>query len=489
LFVALLRDAPWLTHDRVRGYSTILILAGTAMIAWTLTGPGSTDPMGRTIGTDFVSFWTVSWALLNGHQHAIYNPEALAGLEQAIAHPARTAFYPWEYPPTALLFVYPLALLPYLWSLALWLAVGAVGYLTAMWRILPRPLTLWAGLAYPAVLLTIGHGQNGLMTTGLLGWGLLLLPRYRVSAGIMFGILGFKPQLALLVPVALIAGGQWRTLTAAGLTFVGLSGLTVIVFGASVWHGFYDSLFFASRILESGLFPYYKVQSAFAATRLLGGSPTIALTVQILTALAAAVILIMCWRYCSNSSLKNAALAAAIPLATPYLLDYDLMIVALAMAWLVQAQRQDHALAWEGTALAVSALVPLVSRTIAAYTHVLLAPFAVAALFAVIVFRIKGDHNSTLPPFRLHFPWHLAEAISFAAGRAGLRSIGPRARSNDQRRIGDPADSGCCEGSPDRGHASGAARKSPIDNFAGASFAGDHAISPINLSVLRPGGR
>lgn len=90
-----------------------------------------------------------------------------------MVHSAHTAFYAWESPPTALLIVYPLALLPYLWSLA----VGGAVYLTALWRILPRPLTLWASLAYPAVLLTIGHSQNALLTTGLLGWGLLLLPR------------------------------------------------------------------------------------------------------------------------------------------------------------------------------------------------------------------------------------------------------------------------------------------------------------------------
>ena len=173
MFAAFLRVALWLTPDRLRAYVTILLLAGAAMTAWTLARPGLADPMGRPIGTDFLSFWTVSWALLHGRTHAIYHPRALAGLEQAMVHSAHTAFYAWDSPPTALLIVYPLALLPYLWSLA----VGGAVYLTALWRILPRPLTLWTGLAYPAVLLTIGHSQNALLTTGLLGWGLLLLPR------------------------------------------------------------------------------------------------------------------------------------------------------------------------------------------------------------------------------------------------------------------------------------------------------------------------
>ena len=168
-------------------------------------------------------------------------------------HPARTAFYAWEYPPNALLIVYPLALLPYLWSLTLWLVLGAALYLTALWRILPRPLTLWAGLAYPAVLVTIGHGQNALLTTGLLGWGVLLLHRRPVTAGILFGILAFKPQLALLVPVALIAIGQWRAIGAAMFTLLVLAITSDILFGSCVWAGFRANLPFAGQMLESRL--------------------------------------------------------------------------------------------------------------------------------------------------------------------------------------------------------------------------------------------
>jgi alpha-1,2-mannosyltransferase len=391
LFAAFLRDPPWLTPDRLRAYVTILLLAGAAMTAWTLAGPGLADPMGRPIGTDFLSFWTVSWALLHGQAHAIYHPQALARLEQAMVHPAHTALYAWEYPPTALLIVYPLAPLPYLWSLALWLAVGGAVYLTALWRILPRMLTLWAGLAYPAVLLTIGHGQNALLTTGLLGWGLLLLPRRPVAAGILFGILSFKPQLALLVPVALIAAGQWRTIAAASFILLVLALRTIILFGSSVWAGFRASLPFAGQIIESGLVPYYKFQSAFAAMRLLGAVPAIAWSVQTVATLGSAAIVIWRWRHSTDAMIRNAALAAAIPLASPFFLDYDLVVLALAMAWLARIQQRKGVRPWERTVLAVNAMTPLVSRTIGAYTHVLLAPLAIAALLVVIALRARGD--------------------------------------------------------------------------------------------------
>jgi alpha-1,2-mannosyltransferase len=425
--MALLRDAPWLTKDRVRAYATLLVLALAAISGWALTGHGISDPANRPIGTDFTSFWTVSWALLNGHEHAVYSPEALAGLERAVVEGESGTFFAWQYPPIALLIVYPLAFLPYFYSLALWLAVGTASYLSALWCILPRPLTLWAGFAYPAVMVTFSHGQNALLATGLLGWGLLLLPRWPVAAGVLFAILGFKPQISLLIPVALIAGGQWRAIIAAGLTFLGLSTATILLFGTSVWAEFLDGLPLTGEILDAGLVPYYKMQSVFAAVRLLGGNPTAAWVVQALATIAVATILIWSWRHSTTWLMKNAALAAAIPLATPFFLDYDLMVVALAMAWLVRAQQQDCALPCEGTALTISALTPLVSRTIGGYAHVPLTPIAVTALLAVVIIRIRqtrGPLTVTLPSTRLSgksgnrcgVPRHSPGALAIASG-------------------------------------------------------------------------
>jgi hypothetical protein len=69
--LSLLRDAPWLTERRVRAYAAILIAFDLFAIAWALTGSGINDPSGKPIGTDFVSFWTVSAALNHGEAAAI----------------------------------------------------------------------------------------------------------------------------------------------------------------------------------------------------------------------------------------------------------------------------------------------------------------------------------------------------------------------------------------------------------------------------------
>ena len=133
--------------------------------------------------------------------------------------------------------------------------------------IVPRALTLLLGLGFPAVLLTVTHGQNAFLTAGLLSWGLLLLPAQPVAAGVLIGALAFKPQLALLLPVALIAGGNWRAIVAASLTVLGLSAATVILFGAEIWRDFLASTALTQQMLDLGLVPYFKLQSVFAAIR------------------------------------------------------------------------------------------------------------------------------------------------------------------------------------------------------------------------------
>src|SRR6202023_3344335 len=85
--------------------------------------------------------------------------------------------------------------------------------------------------AFPAIFVNLGHGQNGFLTAGLLGAALLSLPRRPLLSGILFGLLAYKPQFGLLIPIALLAGGQWRATISAGLTVVALMTVATLAFG------------------------------------------------------------------------------------------------------------------------------------------------------------------------------------------------------------------------------------------------------------------
>jgi alpha-1,2-mannosyltransferase len=389
-FVALLRDAPWLTRGRLFGYSTALIAGTVGVMTWVLSGHGMADPMGRPVGTDFLRLWTASYALLNGYERAIYEPGAFFALEQAVTQPATSDFYPWNYPPSSFLIVYPLALLPYLLSLAAWLALGLAGYLAALWRIFPKPLTLWVGLAFPAVFWTVTHGQTSFLTTSLFCWGLLQLPRRPVLAGIFFGSLTFKPHLGLLLPIALVAGGHWRTVVAAALTAALSAAASVVLFGTGVWSDFLASTSETRSMLESGMNfgHYYKMQSVFAAARLLGSPMLVAYTLQAIVAISAAVAVAWVWRRpTGDRDMKNAALMAATPLSTAFIFDYDLMLLGPAIAWLARKGVTDTALPYERAILVGAFLAPFVSRVVGMHTHLLVAPIFIAALLVVILRR------------------------------------------------------------------------------------------------------
>jgi hypothetical protein len=395
--VAPVRNSTWVTRDRLFSYSTIIIAIYAAIISWTLAGHGINDPAGRPVGTDFVSFWTVSSALLTGNEHAIYSPEALTTLEHDLLPIEKELFYAWQYPPIALLLVYPLAFLPYLWSLASWLAAGIACYITVLWRILPQPLTLGVGLAFPAVLLTIEHGQNALLSTSLLGWALLLLTRRPIAAGVLLGFLSFKPQLGVLLPIALVAGGHWKTILAAMLTGAGLVATTVALFGGAIWHDFIASMQLSRDILDQGLVPYYKMQSVFAAVRLLGSSLILAYSLQAIVAAGVAAAVVWVWGRATDPDLKNAIVVVATPIATPFFLDYDLMIVAPAITWLARKGLKEGMPPWQGTMLALLWLMPLVSRPIGACTDILLGPLVVAGGFASIFVQVSRGLNASAP--------------------------------------------------------------------------------------------
>jgi hypothetical protein len=90
---AFLRNGTWLTRRRIFGYATIFIAISAAVVGWTLTGHGVNDPAGRPVGTDFVSFWTVSSALIKGNEHAIYSPDVLAALENVLLPLEKAVFF------------------------------------------------------------------------------------------------------------------------------------------------------------------------------------------------------------------------------------------------------------------------------------------------------------------------------------------------------------------------------------------------------------
>lgn len=392
-----LRQAPWLTRRRTTAYARLMLMCCAAVGAgWLLLADGLVDTRGMPIGTDFINVWAAGHLALAGDAPAAYD-YARHHVAEVAAVGREVPYFGWHYPPLFLLAAAPLALLPYGWSLAVWMAATLAGYLAVLKRA-AGPDGLLLAAAFPAVFVNLGHGQNGFLTAALLGGGLLLLDRRPVAAGVLIGLLTYKPQFGLLIPLALLAQGRWRTIFAAALTFAVLAASSALIF-PGIWQAFLGSLSLTTgHVLEQGATGWFKFQSPFAATRMLGGSVAAAYAAQAAaTALAAAVVLWL-WRRDIPPPLQWSGLVAATLLATPYAMDYDLILLALPLAWMAGEGLRTGFLPWEKTILAWAWLMPLVARTVAMGTSVPVGMLTVVLLLAVVVRRAL--HPTPTPPHR-----------------------------------------------------------------------------------------
>ena len=303
-----LRSGRWLTAERARGYSLILLGAYViAVVGWIALSDGLIDRNGKPVGTDFSNVYAAGSLTWQGRPADAYQPALQHAAEMAVFGGREVPFYGWHYPPFFFAVAVLVAALPYAWGLAIWLAASLAAYLAALRAILPRPETPLIALAFPAVFVNIGHGQNGFLTAALLGGALHLLDRRPWLAGVLIGLLAYKPQFGVLIPVALLAGGRWSTIGAAVATVAALLAVSFAMLGSGVWHAFADSTTFTQTVvLEQGGTGWEKIQSIFSAVRMWGGNVQTAYAMQIALALMLAASLARLWQSDAAFELKAA---------------------------------------------------------------------------------------------------------------------------------------------------------------------------------------
>jgi hypothetical protein len=387
-----LRTGDWLTSARARGYSLILLVICTvAFSTWIAISDGLIDRNGKPLGTDFSNVYAAGSLTWQGRPADAYEPARQHAAEKAIFG-REVPFYGWHYPPFFLAVAFLVAAVPYAYGLVLWLVASFAAYLAMLRAILPRPETLLIAAAFPAVFINAGHGQNGFLTAALLGAALHWLDRRPWLAGLLIGCLAYKPQFGVLIPIALLAGQRWSTIGAAILTVAALVALSLAALGGNVWHAFADSLNFTQTVvLEQGDTGWEKIQSIFSAVRNWGGSLATAYAAQGALALLLAASLAWLWHSEAAFELKAAALAAGSLLATPYVLDYDLVVLAVAIVFLARHGLKHGFRDFEISLLAAAWLAPLLSRAIAGATGIPLGLMVLLALYGFILRRAALD--------------------------------------------------------------------------------------------------
>ncbi|MGH8282157.1 MAG: glycosyltransferase family 87 protein, partial [Gammaproteobacteria bacterium] len=256
-------------------------------------------------------------------------------------------------------------------------------------------LWLLLAVAFPAVFINLGHGHNGFLTAALIAGALIALDRRPWLSGILIGLLAYKPQFGLLIPLVLAVSGRWRVFAAAAATVAVLALAVTLAFGTEVWTAFAAfSHYTRTVVLEQGGTGWYKIQSVFSWVRMWGGGIALAYAAQIAVTLAIAAALVWLWRSNAAYPLKAAALLIGSLLATPYSLDYDLMVLAPAIALFAAAGMARGFGAYEKSILAALWIVPLIARSVPQATLIPLAVPLMLLAFAMLLRRAISKNGA-----------------------------------------------------------------------------------------------
>jgi hypothetical protein len=337
-------------------------------LEWSLTRellwPGADGFVRGTslLGDDFVNGWAGIRFALSGKIDLLFDADDYTdALGQLFGR--EVAPHLWSYPPTALLLYLPFLHAGFFWSFGLWSIAGLVVYVLAARCYLGR----WQGPALLLVLFApsswhnLFDGQNGYLTAALFVAGCASIRRYPALAGILFGLLTFKPQLGLILPFALLALKAWRVILFACLTAAVFAGIAVTMFGIDPWidYATYTLPTQADQLADFDGFFTCMLVSLYAGLRSLDVPNGPALAAQAVCAVIVVALACRAIRRTGDVPHRTLILASAVPLLTPYGYTYDMGLLAIPLAGALTAsdyhpwRRLVFAFAWLAPVLVI----------------------------------------------------------------------------------------------------------------------------------------
>lgn len=309
--------------------AVVVAVLSTAFLLTSETGVAS-------LGNDLRIYWAAARLALAGIPLAIFDG-AVLGAEHGV-NPS--GYMPWLYPPGFLLLVAPLGLLSYPVA---FLTVSILSVIAI--AVATRPFTTGvlaiqlAVILAPAYLPTLELGQNNLLwIAGLLAALAALRARHWVLGGILIGCLTLKPQLGLLIPIALIAAGLWRSVVAAAVTALTLAVLPALAFGSRFWPLLLEALRAPGQRLPFSISDLSLSVGTFYFFTLVGLPSGIAAWLQLVLLVAVAVAVCVAWRSDRiGFDTKTALLLLTILLSAPSLCYYEASLMVPLGLFMIRA--------------------------------------------------------------------------------------------------------------------------------------------------------
>ncbi len=375
------------------GLFALAVLAAmlVSMFLWSANFRAPRDERDVLPGADYFQFFVAGQLIRHGHQDRLYDFEFV----KAFQHDPAVIPYRWNpdaflvyiYPPFFAWFCLPAAYLPFHAGAIVW-ALVMTGFLLASLGLLVRRFpnapggfgwVLLACLAYRPVLMSIYTCQNATLSLFILTLAFVLLRGGRPAmAGLVFSALAFKPQLTLVIGLAMLCKRQWRFVAgaAAGGLLLLLASLAVSPSATLDYVRLAPGM---SKWIEMPGMPLERMSCWYGYWRLaFAGRPlALAQAATLVTSLITLVPLVWTLRGplspgASCFPMQFAAMVLATVVLSPHLLAYDLTLLVLPLFLLVA--HAFEAPAAEGRGLGLWAVILFVaaaiSESLAAVTNV-----------------------------------------------------------------------------------------------------------------------
>jgi hypothetical protein len=451
------RQRPAVAGGRRNSLWLPLALAGVIVAGAYFGSPNFRFAAVRTAGPyagDFLQEWLGGYIVLRGDYARFYDPDYAHALQHdarlvGFAFPA-DRYLPIVYPPFYYVLTSPLCLLSVRVAAWVWaalmlgcLAASAVclgRYAVARRESAPRgstaanrappargravgnrlaallPWALPAALLYQPLLESLTSNQKGTVCLLLLTATFLLLDRRRsFAAGLVFGLLAFKPQLALVIGLAMLLKREWWFVAGGAVTGTLLVAISFAL-SPDVCRQYYQFATGTADYLGTNGYPLEKSHCLYGFFSLLFGAPGLPARLAALVAGLGVVALLvrLLWPPTEPGSPRWAAqfsgLVVATVLLSPHLITYDLTILLLPMFLLLVnfcgedlgKSRLHHSLV---ALLALVFVLPAVSVNTASVTHLQLTVPVLVALQIVLCLAVSKS-----PAMAPSTPAHLQPA-------------------------------------------------------------------------------
>lgn len=274
-------------------------------------------------GTDWAPLWTagrMAWADPSG----VYDFDLIARLQATVV--AAVDFHPYIYPPSALLLIAPVALLPFWTSLAL---VAAASLAWLAWTSRKIGSDPWLVMLAPPVFIAAVVGQMSLLVIGLVLVAFSALEKHQRTAGVLLAIAALiKPTLLILAPIGLVAGRHWHALGAAVLTGLAGAAASMLLFGIQPWLDWLNALPRFQQMFADYPPLVRNAVSPYATAVRFGVESNLIIAV---CAILAAVLAWLAFSRPSSPATRSAIIMGGALLLTPYAMNYELAVFAPAV--------------------------------------------------------------------------------------------------------------------------------------------------------------